>query len=245
MQKTPYTNDYRYIPGQENSNNVDSLGTFNYAVAGIQLKYARTQYYPFLGQHIPIKDNYPVIHFNYFRGFDNFLGGEYAFNKVDFQLQKRYKLRLAPGQFTLRAGFVDQPVPYTEQFFANGSKTGSFSLFIGNSFVTMPLNEFLTDRYASLHLTQQLFRLGNENFYLKAMGHGSAGWGDLSNPRQHSIPFQSMERGYYESGITLRFPFLIDNLEWVVGSFYRLGSYQQPNWQDNLAIVYSAEFKFQ
>ena len=244
MQKTPYTNNYQYVTNNEMDNALDLSATFNYTMAGIQIKYARTQYYPFLSQKIPIKDNYPVIFLNYHRGLNNFLGGEYEFNKIDFQLQKRFKLGIKNSDLTLRAGWIDQPLPYTEQYFINGSKRDDFSLFVTNSFVTMPLNEFLTDQYATLHYRQELFKLGNKNFYLQFDGHGSAGWGSLQNINEHSLSFQSMEKGYYEGGLSISFPFLLDNIEWVLGSFYRLGEYSYNNWQDNLAFVYSIKAAF-
>jgi len=245
MQKTPYTNNYQYVPHDEvGGSESDLIQSFNYTLAGLQIKYARTQYYPFLSQKIPIKDNYPVIFLNYYRGFDNLLGGEYEFNKIDFQLQKRFKLGIKNSDFTLRAGWIDRALPYTEQYFMNGTNTGDLSLFITNSFVTMALNEFLTDRYATMHYRQEILKLGNRDFYLRFDGHGNAGWGSLQNPSEHSLPYRSMEKGFYEGGLTVNFPFLIDNIEWVLGSFYRLGEYSYNDWQDNLAFVFSVEASF-
>lgn len=244
MQKTPYTNQYSYLPEHESLEFLDAVNTFNFTMAGVQLKYARTQYYPFLSQKIPVKDNYPVIYLNYYRGFDNLLQGEFEFNKLDFQLQKRFKIGLKVSDITVRAGWIDRPLPYTEQYFSNGSRVNDFSLFITNSFVTMPINQFLNDRYAALHFRQELLKIGNDEFYLQFEGHGSAGWGSLQNADEHSLSLQSMEKGYYEGGLSVSFPFLIPNAEWVLGSFYRLGSYQYPNWKDNLAFVYSLQTRF-
>lgn len=244
IKKSPYTNQYRYLRAGEATNLLDPTGTFNYTLAGLQIKYARTQYYPFLSQKVPVKSNYPVIFLNYYRGFNNLLGGEYNFNKVDFQLQKRFRLGLKYTDITVNAGLIDRPLPYTEQYFSNGSKTRNFSLYIKNSFATMPLNEFLNDRYASIHIRQDLFKAGNQKFYVQMDGHGSAGWGTLSNSNEHSIAYRTMENGYYETGLSLRFPFLLDSVEWVLGSFYRLGTYRHEQWQDNLSFVYSIESRF-
>ncbi len=181
---------------------------------------------------------------NYSRGFNNLLEGDYNFNKIDFQFTKRFQFGLKDTDMTIRAGYIDKPLPYTEQYFGNGSRTNDFSLYISNSFVTMPLNEFLNDRYATIHLRQDLLKVGNDKFYLKFDGHGSAGWGTLSNGNEHSLSFRSMEKGFYEAGLSLRFPFLVENIEWVLGSFYRMGDYRYNQWEDNLAFVYSIESRF-
>jgi hypothetical protein len=50
-----------------------------------------------------------------------------------------------------------------------------------------------------------------------------------------NVRIQSMELGYFESGITLSRIKILDQF-WGVGVFYGYGPYQRSQWYDNLAF---------
>jgi len=109
-----------------------------------------------------------------------------------------------------------------------------------HAFETMRFFEFLSSRYTSLSARYDLGMLWdarkklNPNWVLVQR----AAWGDLRRPEQHlNLPFQTLDRGFYESGLE------VNNLiktrlifGYGLGFFYRYGPLQRSTWDQNLAV---------
>ena len=68
----------------------------------------------------------------------------------------------------------------------------------------------------------------------------NVGWGALNNPERHQqIAFNTMEKGFYETGIVLDNLFNIGVAQYGLGVFYRLGPYAESNALSNFAIKLS------
>ena len=139
---------------------------------------------------------------------------------------------------------VDRNVPYPLLYAGLGSY-GRFTIESENSFATMRQNEFVADRFGSIHFQQDFGKLlfKREKFQPGIVVATSAGYGELNFRQNHiSLPGNSYEKGYYESGI------LFNNLlrQWFMGYglgvFYRYGPYSLPKTIDNFAFKFTIRF---
>ncbi|MEL6867252.1 MAG: DUF5686 family protein [Bacteroidota bacterium] len=195
--------------------------------------------------------SYPILEVNYTKGLMTKYGGDYSFDRINLALHQAFRVR-ALGQFSwrLEGGYVSPDVPYSRLFASSGIGR-DFDVFVltDNFQVTSPY-EFVSDRYVHLFLHHRfLSPLYRSKWSQPKFGLAyHLGFGDLTNPNLHGlIDFQTMERGYMESGLmledVLRIPYL--NLAYIglgLAAFYRHGAYAAAEPSDNLAIRMSLNF---
>ena len=129
--------------------------------------------------------------------------------------------------------------------YAGNGSYGTFTIETENSFATMRLNEFVTDRFVNLHFQQDFGKLlfRKNRFQPGIVLATSAGYGKMEYGENHiNLPGQDYENGYFESGI------LFNNLlrQWFMGYglgvFYRYGPYTLPKTIDNFAFKFTIRF---
>ncbi len=242
-------NEYQYVPEGISSLQDPSTSEFYFTEvkAGFRFAY-KEKFLQMPDNKISMGTNYPVIWFNYTRGINGFLNGEYAYNKFDVKIKKSFLLKyLGKSNFDVRAGFVDRPIPNTNLYNGHGSYR-KFITYAPNSFGTMRMNEFLSDRYVYLFYTHEFGKLlwrGNlfsPEFALAT----NVGFGWLKHPEYHkNIFFNTMGQGYFESGIQINNLLNIFGLYTVgVAVYYRYGYYHLPKTGDNFSykITFLAPF---
>jgi hypothetical protein len=188
---------------------------------------------------------YPVLWVEYTRGIEGWLDGEYDYNRIDAKIEKTFFTKyLGKTSLAFKGGYVDRAIPATDLFNGNGSYR-FFTLYAANSFGTMRMNEFLSDRYAALFFTHNFGKLLKrwEKFQPEFAITTNAAFGWLKYDENHlGINYKTMEKGYYESG------FLINNLldlrvySLGFGATYRWGPYSYPLFKDNIALKVSITF---
>jgi hypothetical protein len=112
-----------------------------------------------------------------------------------------------------------------------------FSVAGTSSFETMYFNEFFSDQ---LLIGQVKHRLAPFNIFSflkpEMVLISKAAWGGLNNTQQHeNIDFNTLEKGYFESGFELNkllFGF-------GISASYRYGAYHLPNFEDNVALKFT------
>ncbi|HOW26220.1 MAG TPA: DUF5686 family protein [Bacteroidales bacterium] len=206
--------------------------TFRYAYKEKFLKNVQTK--------VSLGTSWPVVWFTYTRGFAGVLGGEFGFNRFDLKIQKSFFIKyLGETDLMLKAGFIDKALPYTNLYNGNGSYH-SFTLFAPHSFATMRLNEFLMDRYVALYVSHNFGKL-----LIRTRGFApglelttNLGYGFLNDPDyHHHISFQTMHKGYYESGLNINDLLNISGLISLgLGVHYRYGPYHLERELDNYAF---------
>jgi hypothetical protein len=194
---------------------------------------------------ISMGTKYPVAWLQYTHGFEGILDGEFDYNKLDLKVEKSFFFKyLGKTSFMLKAGYVDRAIPATELFNGNGSYR-FFTIYAPNSFGTMRMNEFLSDRYAALYFTHDFGKLLKrwKKFQPEFAITTNAAFGWLKYDENHlGINYKTLDKGYYESG------FLINNLlnlqvySLGVGASYRWGPYSYPMFKDNVAVKVSITF---
>ena len=238
------TSDYRYVVSTpEGDQQVDN---FPITETGVLLRYAHKE--KFLetprGNRLSLGTSYPVLYTNIRVGLP-VLGGEYEYTKVEAKITKTFVSKsLGDTKIALAGGWADRSLPYPLLYAGIGSY-GVFTIESENSFATMRLNEFVSDRFANLHFQQDFGKLlfSSGQFQPGIVLATSVGFGQLTyDPNHVNLDQESYEKGYYESGI------LFNNLlrHWFIGYglgvFYRYGSYSLPKTIDNFAFKFTIRF---
>ena len=189
-----------------------------------------------------IKNAFPQYTLQVTKSFDNVLDSDFDFTQVNFKINHRLKkLRGSTTSFLLQGGIVFGEAPITHLY--NSTPNYTFKspwtkriTFAGkNSFETMGYNEFISDKYVMFQVKHRFFKhiKITKNLRPQISLISRAAIGDLENSINHTgFQFKNMNKGYFESGMEINELFKGFGLS----TFYRFGSYQNPEWSDNLAI---------
>jgi hypothetical protein len=199
---------------------------------------------------ISLGTHYPVVWLQYTRGIKDFLEGEFDYNRFDLKVRKTFKIKyLGKLTFQLNGGYIDQPIPACNLYYGNASYR-IFTLFAPNSFGTMRMNEFLSNKYASLYIYHDfgylLFK-GKKWFHPEFALSQNIGFGWLDHPEKYeyiSVAHQQMNLGFYESGLLINNLVNLNIYTIGIGAFYRWGPYSFDKVGDNFAYKVSLIFPF-
>jgi len=223
---------------------------YDFSEVKLGFRYAyKEEYIQLLDRKILKGTKYPITYFQYTRGFNHLLGGNYNYSKYEVKVQ--YTLHLMDWGTTgiqVMGGIVQGDPPYSKLFNGNGSLR-NFSVVIHNSFETMRYNEFLSDKYFAVFFSHNFGRIYYRSKFIKPsilLVH-NFGYGTLKHPEYHKdILFKTMEKGYMESGM------LFDNLVVIgitklkvgfgPGFFFRYGPYANAKFEDNFVIKLAVKF---
>lgn len=214
----------------------DTLPTARFTNAEVKLRFAYKE--KFIGTKSGIQSlgtDYPVVWLSYQRSLKDVLHGEYAFDRVKFQLEKDFQTRyLGRSSVLLQAGYASAGCPVMETFNMLGSYE-PFGLYSPGCFATMRESEFFCNRFASLFLSHDfqgtLWHTNSTWFRPQLTVATAMGWG---------VP--SMVKGFFESGIVVKGLLDMPLVNVGLGVFYRYGTYAFPKAIDNFAFKYSMTF---
>jgi hypothetical protein len=194
-------------------------------------------------REISMGTKYPVVHVQAMRAVKGLWEGEWDTWRVNAMVEKKFRIRLL-GTLNVRllGGMAGPDAPMPFLYNLRGTNANSdLLLSADNTFETMRPNEFLADRFATLHVRHSF---GNLLFKTKRFKPvpvllTSVAVGDLKNPQNHrGLVFRGMEHAYIESGLR------IDGIFMGLGAgvFYRYGIYALPDQADNFVVKLSASF---
>jgi hypothetical protein len=234
----------------------DYLQTFTAAEAGVELNYSGGQSTTRVGNDlISLTLSYPVMGIRVSRAVPGVFGANQDFWNTEFRLQHQWSSGNSLNQLHLSAHGIwgtNLPISYLNTGFGvRAQQTSRFDLPLSFAgfLQTMQIYEFLSNRALHLsyaHLTGPLFTKKGKGIEVapQLKFHQNFAIGSLDNPERYRfVPFQTMERGFWESGmeltnlIKLTSGFQLQG--WGVGVFYRYGPYAFPNSRDNLRLTLS------
>ncbi len=190
---------------------------------------------------------YPIIQFSAIHGFNNWLNGQYEYNRFDLKISKSFFFRyVGTTSFTFQGGLIDRDVPYVNLFNAKASFR-PFTLYSPGSFATMRMDEFVSDRYASLFISHNFGKLLFRSKYFSPEPElvTNLGIGSLSHPETHlNEDIKSFEKGYFESGIAINKMLRLGLTDVGFAWFYRYGPYSLPTANENMAWKITFQFVF-
>ena len=188
----------------------------------------------------------PIVWFSYMHSVPNLLGGQFEYDRFKFEISKNfYTPYLGVARVVLQAGYATETCPVMETFDILGTYD-RFGLFAPGSFGTMRLDEFFCDRFAALYLSHNfsgmLWKTNSQWFKPELTLVTNIGWGDMKRAEGHEKNFQTMEKGYFESGFVVKGLLNLPLVKVGLGAFYRYGPYSLPTVWDNFAWKWSATF---
>lgn len=239
------TDGYQYQIAQGEGNTV-ALNEFRFTQASAGFRFAfREEFIVTKRTRMSMGTKYPVLWFEYTRGIEGWLDGEYAYNRIDAKIEKSFFTKyLGKTSLLLKGGYVDRAIPATELFNGNGSYR-FFTIYAPNSFGTMRMNEFLSDRYLALYFTHDFGKLLKrwKKFSPELAITTNAAFGWLKYDENHlGINYKTMEKGYYESGLLINNLLNLRVYSLGLGAVYRWGPYSYPMFKDNIAVKVSLTF---
>ncbi|GLU56385.1 DUF5686 and carboxypeptidase-like regulatory domain-containing protein [Dyadobacter frigoris] len=188
------------------------------------------------------------------RGIKSF-NAMFDYIKINVGFESRFQTKLlGETSYQLAAGYIAGKAPYS--YLYNGESAGGVRKwgYINNSFNTMNLYEFVSDKYFSAFIRQNLgqrffrspFKISSPEISFSQGVY----FGFLSHQNQFSQPeYKVAKKGYLESGMItdklLRLRYLkIVYIDFGIGLFLRYGSYSKDELSENLSfrLLTSASF---
>lgn len=191
-------------------------------------------------RQVGLGTRWPVLSLNFWKALPGLWGGELDVWRLNVMLEKTFRLRML-GDLSFRAmgGMAEPNAPYAFLYNLRGTFSNRLPLAAQNTFETMRPNEFLADRYLSLHLRHSFGNLlfKREKFRPIPVLVANAAWGSLTMPEVHQgFSFSELGAGYYETGLQLDNLIRIGFTSFGVGGFYRVGPNSFEDAMDNLAV---------
>lgn len=237
-------NEYMYVLSDVNPTVL--LNEFTYTEIGAKFRYSYKEGFmktPY-GNKFSMGTNYPVLNLNLTEGI-NLFDGDFRYTKIEAKISKAFSTKsLGVSKIQIVAGKVFGDLPYSKLYHGHGSYK-KFAIESENSFGTMRLNEFLSDRFFSVFLKHDF---GSLLFKTRIFKPDIAlitniGLGYLSKPEKHNnIEFTTMEKGYYESGLLINNILAPNFIGYGFGVFYRYGPYSFSKTSENFAYKLTVVF---
>ena len=173
------------------------------------------------------------------------MGSQYEYDRIKLEVSKNFYTRyMGFSKVILQAGYATKTCPVMETFNILGTYQ-RFGLYSPGSFSTMRMDEFFCDRFVALYLSHNfngmLWKTNSQWFKPELSIVTNIGWGDM--PRAAACPdknFETMNKGYFESGIVVDGLLSASISKIGAGVFYRYGPYSLPNVWDNFAWKFCA-----
>ncbi|OIQ21669.1 MAG: hypothetical protein BM557_02405 [Flavobacterium sp. MedPE-SWcel] len=193
---------------------------------------------------IEVNKHFPKFAFQYTQSVAGILDSDLTFKKFDFrvEMEKKY-LNGQKSSALIQTGIALGNTPLTHLYNTspnNLDRNGvlrRITFAAKNSFETMYFNEFFSSEYAMLQLKHSIGRFTIfKAIKLSPTLVTRLAWGDLEKPEEHEgITYNTLNKGYYESGIELNE--LFNGLG--LSAFYRYGAYHLPQLDRNISVKIS------
>lgn len=214
---------------------------YTYALANIYIRmrisFARKVYESDLFT-LTEHSNYPIIELAYQHGFKNILGSGFTYNELTAKVHQDIVIPyLGKFSYVVKGGIIDRPLPLSALYAVHGSYM-AFGFYDKSEFATMKSNEFLSDKFVSVHLSQMFHRLLKTKYCLiQPEILFNMAFGGLSHPEYHQhMEFKTMEKGYFELGAMIHKLLCVSLVGVGVGVYWRFGPYALERLSDNFSF---------
>lgn len=224
---------------------LSSYNNYHFSEVGVNFRYAIKEKFMQTprGKNISLGTTYPIIWGNITKGLKT-IDGEFDYTKFELKIAKKFTSKtIGETSVQITSGYAMGDIPYGALY--NGHESYQvFTIQTDNTFNTMRLNEFISNRFASLFFKHNFGKLlfKTEKFQPKFVIVTNIGFGELEEKYNHfksDYASTTLEKGYYESGL------IIDNLYdqslygLGLGVYYRYGPYEFLAPKNNFAYKIS------
>ncbi|QDO95639.1 hypothetical protein FNB79_03010 [Formosa sediminum] len=231
--------DYRFITDEGIYTN------YNLSMAKVALYWSPFDIYkPTENEHKKTHNGYPKLTLQYTQGFNGPEFGDFSFHKVDFKSTYHFIYnKESHSEIDLVTGIAIGDAPLTHLYHAYPNNINKatimqrFSVAGLNSFETMYFNEFFSDMFSVVQ-----FKHYFKPFYYSTFSRPQLvllsrfAIGDMKNKYRHQgIEFDTLDKGYLESGFELNQLIFGFGLSLT----YRYGAYHLPELEDNFALKFT------
>lgn len=231
----------------DDSNPGLALSRFDFTETGLRFRYAYNENFIKTprGNRFSTGTLYPVLYLNISRGIQAF-GGQYNYLRAEARITKTIKTAaFGETSISFEGGIVTRGVPYN-RLFAGRASYGRFTVESWQSFGTMRLNEFLSDRFIFLFVKQDFGTLllsphgkfRPEFALVHNLGFGTLSYGNIHN----NVNIHTFEKGFFEAGLLINNLLRVQLLKYGFGVFYRYGPYAFHETIDNFAFKFTVQF---
>jgi len=231
-----------YLFSYDDSNPKVYLGNTLYTEIGLSFRFAyKEKFLKLSDQFVSVGTKYPILCGNIMHGI-NWFDGQLNYTKYELKLSKVIKTRnLGEIGLTFTGGMVHGDVPFSLLYNGHGSYK-DFTVEAANSFATMRMDEFASNRFVSFFHKQNFGKILSpaHKFRPGIVWVNNIGIGDREESDNHSnLNRKTLEKGFFESGL------LINDLvnKWFfgvgLGAFYRYGPYSLTKTIDNFAFKFT------
>ncbi len=251
--RNPAGYEYEY----NNINTGKIFRSFHNTEIGIGFRFVRGESFTRMGRSkVRTKAATTQLLLQVTKGLKDFLNGDLDYTRVAIQFNRSFKLKkLGQTSLQVEAGQVWGEVPYSYLFNTKATNTGKrLTLYVPNSFQTVGLYEFASDRTASLFIEHNfgnlLFRPANISFRPEIILVQNISYGSQHNAAaQKFISVKVPEKGLFESGLMIKNLYRRSILSLLYigiggGVFYRYGHYALPKAADNWAFKWGFSISF-
>lgn len=193
---------------------------------------------------IETEKRFPKFTYQFTQSISDLVNSDFTFTKFDCRIEYEKKfLNNHKTSFLFQAGIAFGEVPITHLYNTQPNNLSKDQILQRvtvsgkNSFETMFFNEFFSSEYMIWQAKHSIGRLKLlEKVKPNVVFVHRMAWGGMRNPERHvGIDYNTLEKGYVESGVELNQIFKGFGL----AGFYRYGAYSLPNFQDNIALKIS------
>ncbi|PNW30127.1 hypothetical protein [Formosa algae] len=187
---------------------------------------------------------YPKLTFQYSQSFNGPSFGDFSFQKLDFKTTYHFiHNKASHSEIDLVTGIAIGDTPLTHLYHAYPNNINKatimqrFSVAGLNSFETMYFNEFFSDMFSVVQFKHFFKPFYNSTFSRPQLVLLSRfAIGDMKNKDRHEgITFDTLDKGYLESGFELNQLIFGFGLSLT----YRYGAYHLPEIEDNFALKFT------
>lgn len=247
--RTTFFGNYQRIQFLENYQYADLVDQTNFDVseAGVELSWQMRDRVSMLGNtRVSLGSKYPRIQLRYAKGITGIGEANWSYDRFYAEISQQIPV-LALGKFMWMAqvsgNSSDIPLVFNQIVSGTG---GNWRLSVPNTFETILPGTFYSDRQAAVYTRFTFNAIKSKFKWMKPqIGlHHAIGIGEMTNRNKHSMAFQTMEKGYCETGIIID-KLLISNFSgFGIGVFMPYGAYAVPQLEKNITMKLSLSFDF-
>jgi hypothetical protein len=225
---------------------------FSWLETGASLVYSlRQSFYRNGNVKLPLATPNPVFRVQYTNGIDLNGGGTRNYQRIDFRFEhSKIFRRIGKSFLQVNAGYIEGQLPYAKLFNARANFRANADINVSsdNSFETVLMNEFVSDKYASFYFAQDLgafFRIRKFSPSFVLVQNSIIGTLSSANALAQSfVSVSSPKAGVHEAGLLMRNILVFNNGGYGVGMYYRYGATAKPDWEKNIYFKLNIGFLF-